>query len=153
MISGDYNFRTVDLLMNKRKANKGDMVAGLTKVLKIYRSNGFNVIQVSADNEFECVREAISPTFLNITATNEHVSEVERSIRTIKERARYQLSNLPYKYYPRMLAVGAVIFTVKSLNAECGVSKLSEELSPMTLITGIDTLSYNELMELSFGVL
>ena len=99
-ISGDYNFRTVDPLMNKRKANKEDMVAGLTKVLKIYRSNGFNVIQVSADNEFECVREAISPTFLNITATNEHMSEVERSIRTIKERTRCQLRNLPYKYYP-----------------------------------------------------
>ena len=50
-----------------------------------------------------------------------------------------------------MLAVGAVIFTVKSLNAECGVSKLSKELSPMTLIMEMDTLSYNELMELSFG--
>ena len=75
------------------------------------------------------------------------MSEVERSIRTIKERARCQLSNLPYKYYPRMLAVGAVIFTVKSLNAECGVSKISKELSPMTLVTGMDTLSYNELME------
>ena len=150
-ISSYYNFRTVDPLLNKRKAKKDDMIEGLNQVIQIYQSRGFNVIQIAVDNVFECIKEEISPVFLNVSAAEEHVSKVEHSIRTIKERAHCQLNRLPYTHYPRMLMLGAITFAVKSLNLECGVSKLSKHLSPITLITGLNMPTYNKLKELGFG--
>ena len=39
-ISSGYNFRTVDPLINKKKANKTDILDGLKRVLQMYQSRG-----------------------------------------------------------------------------------------------------------------
>ena len=151
MISSGYNFRMVDPFPHKNKANQNDRVAGLKRVVQIYKNRGLRVVQIAADNEFECVRDDLSPVYLNITAVEEHVNEVEQSIRTIKEQTRCQIHHLPFRNYPCMLTMGAVIFAIKALNSESGMSSLSKDLFPMTLITGMAPPIYNTLMELSYG--
>jgi hypothetical protein len=76
---------------------KGTMVKIIDGALAFYnRSRGFVVVDVHADAEFECIREHIAPVFLNVVAADAHVGEVERSIRTIKERNRVSVHGLPF---------------------------------------------------------
>ena len=150
-ISQGYNFRTVEPLMTKAKANKEDMIAGVNRVIGLYRARGLNVTQVSADNEFECIRDDLLPVFLNIVAADEHVSNIERSIRTVKERTRCHIHHLPYARYPKLLVAGCVITAVKGLNNEVGISPLSEEYSPFTLVTGQQIPTHEQAIGLTFG--
>ena len=77
--------------MSKRGAKREKILSGIRKVVNLYESQGLTVQQINGDNEFECIREDIRPIFLNISAVDEHVSQVEQSIRTIKERTRCQV--------------------------------------------------------------
>ena len=60
---------------------------------------------VLADSQFECVQGALVDrgACLNIAATNDHVPEVERCIRTIKERVHSIYNSLTYKKMPTRL--------------------------------------------------
>jgi len=49
------------------------------------RVGGFKVRTLLMDGEFEKVRNLMPCIECNTTAANEHVSEAERTIRTIKE--------------------------------------------------------------------
>ena len=51
---------------------------------------GFEIAEMYGDNEFNInkLKTTITPTILHLCASNEHVPIIERSIRTIKERAR-----------------------------------------------------------------
>ena len=113
-------------------------------------SRGLNVIQIAANNEFECIRDNIKPIILNTSAADEHVSEVERTISVIQVRVRGQINSLPYSCYPKNMVAGLVIFAVKSLNNEVGVSSLSHEYALHTLVTGYETPNYKQLMQLAF---
>ena len=140
-----FNYRTVEALpyVNKKGAKKEDILAGINKVINLHQSRGLIVQQVNSDNEFECIREDIRLILLNITAADEYVSPVERSIRSIKDRTRCQVQSLPYTKYPRTMVIGCVIFSTKSLNNEIGMSTLSAKLSPNTLITGQPQRDYD----------
>ena len=130
-ISHHYNFCTVEALpyTGKKGAKTDKILKGVQKVVRLYEARGLTVEQVHGDNEFECIREDIRPINLNITAADEHVSTIERSIKTIKERARCQVQYLPYAKYPRVMVIGCVLFTTKSLNSEVGMCKLTDEFS------------------------
>ena len=151
-ISTKFNYRTVEALpyVNKKGAKKEDILAGINKVVNLYQSHGLIVQQINGDNEFECIRESIQPILLNITAADEHVSPVERSIRSIKDRTRCQIQSLPYTKYPRTMVIGCVIFSTKSLNNEIGMSILLSKVSPSALITGQPQQNYNEVTLLIF---
>jgi hypothetical protein len=49
------------------------------------------------DSEFECLRPDLPALNLNTTAASEHVSDIERQIHVIKERARDVRITLPFK--------------------------------------------------------
>ena len=89
-ISNNYNFKTVEALpyVSKKWDKKEDILQGIRKVMNLNESKGLTVEQVIGNNKFECIREEVRPVMLNIVAADEHFSEVERSIRTIKERTR-----------------------------------------------------------------
>ena len=127
------------------------MLDGLNKVINLYKSRGLQVETIHGDNEFECLREELRPITLNIAAADEHVSMIERSIRTIKERTRSQIQFLPYIKYPRNMIIGCVVFSIKSLNNEIGMCQLSPDYSPHTLVTGQPPQTYKERTILSFG--
>jgi hypothetical protein len=55
-------------------------------IIQVYMRAGFSVRTISMDGEFEKVKNELALVVCNTTVVKEHVSEAERSIRTIKER-------------------------------------------------------------------
>ena len=121
------------------------------KAVRLYKARGLTIVNVHADNEFECCRAELRPIILNIAGAGMHVGEVERSIRTIKERVRCTIHDLPFKNYPRVLVTGCVTYNLKCLNNLPADDGVSSTMSPNTLVTGAQSLDYSELVKLHFG--
>jgi len=81
-----------------------DVTPYLIVVISMYTQREFVIKHVFADGKLSPLREPLIllGITLNITAANEHVPEIERGIRFLKERTRCVKSNLPYDYYPRV---------------------------------------------------
>jgi hypothetical protein len=126
------------------------MVKCITSVLSLYRSRGFAVTDMHVDVEFECLRENVLPVHLNIVAADSHVGEVERSIRTIKERNRATVHELPFKRLPKIMVREIVKHSVTCLNQLPADDGLSETLRPLTIMTGKSNPDYNTL-RIEFG--
>ena len=71
---------------------------------------------------------------INITAAKEHVSEVKRRIRVIKERARGILTTLPYKMMPHKMVIHLMYFVMLWLNAFPIKTGISDKFSPRKII-------------------
>ncbi len=61
------------------------LAAGIRCMMDVYSRGGFVVGTIFADNEFEPLRNLLPILAVNTTAAKEHVPEVERHIRLIKE--------------------------------------------------------------------
>ena len=81
------------------------------------------------------------PAQLNVCSTKEHVPEIERSIRTVKERNRGNLHDLPFTIYPKILIVELILRCVSWLNAFPSENGISKELSPREIITASEPIS------------
>jgi hypothetical protein len=68
------------------------------------------------DREFDCLRDDIPELKLNTTATSEHVPDIERQIRVIKERMRAIKSTLPFKRLPAHVVIEMMQYAVLWLN-------------------------------------
>ncbi len=71
---------------------------------------------------------------INTTAAKEHVPEVKRKIRLIKERGRGILNNLLFKKMPRLMLTELVYHLVLRLNAFPANSRVSQTLSPHEIV-------------------
>jgi hypothetical protein len=72
-------------------------------IINLYETRGFTITRVEGDWEFSCIRNDFLPTPVNIADADNHVAEVERSIRTIKARTRCLIQGLPFKRIPRAI--------------------------------------------------
>jgi len=99
-ISRKVQFRTVAPVLNR---NKATLLREIKPVMAMYKSRGFNISDLHADIEFECIRNGVLPSRLNVTAANDHVGDVERSIRTMQECARTTIHCLPFKRLPKVM--------------------------------------------------
>ena len=147
-ISRSFKFRTVEETSDR---SLRAMVNGIMKAVRLYKIRGLQVKNIHADNEFECCRDELSPIVLDIVGAGMHVGEVERSIRTIKERIRCSTHSLPFRKYPKMLTTGCINYNIKRLNNLPADDGVSNTLSPSALVTGAQSLDYNELIRLQFG--
>ncbi len=76
----------------------------LKRVLEVYGRAGFVVRTILMDREFFEKIKSLMPTVeYNTTAAKEHVSEAERTIRTVKERIRGLLARLPFSHVPKQM--------------------------------------------------
>ena len=86
-VSQHISFATGDRLPNR---NSGTIVSALLRVVALYSKRGFIVAICNMDNEFECIKNLLMKRRhgiqLNICAPDKHVPEIERKIRTVKER-------------------------------------------------------------------
>jgi hypothetical protein len=80
----------------------------------------------------------------------EHVGEIERLIRTIKERVRATAHGLLFDRFPKLMIQEMVTFAVQCLNLLPADDGLSSDLSPHTFITGRSNPDYNN-MRIEFG--
>ena len=129
------------LIVHYLQTRKVKMImASLDTVLNDYKMRGLPVKQIFADGEFDAIRTELSDpkrqVILNTTSKNEHVSNVEREIQTIKERCRACCASVNFDRFPRQLTkemVSAMVFWINCIPQKDGVS---ETLSPRTILTG-----------------
>jgi hypothetical protein len=93
-------FQTVSNIPN-RKANTLQTEIGA--VLDLYHARGFQINRIDADQEFLSIALNMLPTTLNIADADNHVPQVERCIRTIKEWTWSTVQGLPFQKFPRIL--------------------------------------------------
>jgi hypothetical protein len=92
----------------------------------------------------------MQPIEINVVPADSHVGEVERSIRTMKERLRSMAHGMPYKRLPQLMITHMVADTVRCLNQFPWTNGISSTLSPASIVTGLGNPDYNQ-MRLEFG--
>ncbi len=83
----------------------------------MYGQARFRVRTVLMDGEFEKLKPLMPTIECNTTAAKEHVSKVEHTIRTLKERDRGLLAVQPFDNIPKRVKIDFVYFIVLWLNA------------------------------------
>ena len=116
----------------------------------MYETRGFTISRIERDHEFGCITAALLPLTLNVAAADDHVPEVERSIRTIKERTRCTVQGLPFRKMPREMMRAAIEGAHKDLNQFPAKNGASKVMSPLTIMTGKPNPNYHDL-KIEFG--
>jgi hypothetical protein len=106
----------------------------IERVVRIYGRASFLVQTSMMDMEFEKLKDLLPNIALNTTATREHVGEIERKIKVIKERARGMISTLPYKMLPKLVTIELLHLCVVWMNSFPVKSGVSEKYSPRELV-------------------
>ncbi len=119
-----------------------------------YLHRGFRITTVHADGEFEPLKPLIEALpggpLVNLTSRNEHVPEIERRIRVVKERSRSARHSMPFQRIPKLLTIHIVLNAVKLLNFFPTKGGISDTLSPKTIMSG-ETLDYKKHLSLQIG--
>jgi hypothetical protein len=108
---------------------------------KFIRKKRFFVDICLCDNKFEGVRASLQNHRIKliICAPNEHVPEVERKIRTVKEQVQGLIPNLPFNTLPPAIIVHAVVFSVLWLNNFPPKVGISKTILPQAIVTGMSS--------------
>ena len=70
--------------------------SSLTKIVNIYTRVGFTVRVIFMDMEFEKVSDDLEMFQLNTKVAIDHMGEIKRGIRVLKERSRSVIVNLSF---------------------------------------------------------
>ena len=148
-ISRHVKFGTVEVMKNRKSET---IVAGLKHVKQLYAKRGFKLVGCHADNEFEPMRGDLAALGmeLNVVSADEHVPEIERYIRTVKERTRCVYITVPFKAMPTRMIVEMVLSSVFWLNMFPPADGVSKTISPRGIIAGIH-LDYTKHCQLEYG--
>ena len=118
------------------------IVRAMIAMKKTYLMRGFNIVVAKMDPEFIPLRPSLAKAgiLLNECAQGDHIPEIERGIRTIKDRCRATFSGAPYKRVPAVMTVGLVFSVLLWLNAipPADGTGVSKTISPRTLVTGLE---------------
>ena len=107
----------------------------MLSAITIYTTNGFNIKNINADLEFNCLKPHL-PVPMNIIDKDSHVHPAERSIRTVKERARCTVQSLPFSYHPFLLTAAIMYDSISNLNIFPYSNGITNDISPSTFVTG-----------------
>ena len=102
-ISKNIIYRTADFLPARTQQWHRKI---LDKTLGLYNAAGYQITRIDCDQEFEPVMEPVKRQLgikMNYATTGEHVPDIERSNRTLKERCRSVFYSLPYARIPRLM--------------------------------------------------
>jgi hypothetical protein len=149
-ISRNIRFITGEVLNNRKEAT---LVKALKRIYGIYRKRGFCIQLIIGDLAFECTRGTIAADIqsnLNICGEDEHVPEIERCIRTVKERTRCTYNVTPFDHFPPRMLIEMVFLNIFWLNAFPHRLGVSQTLSPQAIITGLG-VGYNKHCHIEYG--
>ena len=148
-IARDIKFSTTQKLDGQKTPMLLDAVK---KIQQVYQHRGFEVVYLLMDGQFEpiCGDLASLGITLNTVANDEHVPEVERYIRTLKERTRAIYNTLPFKQMPSRVIVEMVYAANLWLNMFPHPNGISQTMSPRTILTG-HCIEYSTHCQLEFG--
>ena len=147
-VSRNIKFTTVEGI-ETRTVRK--LVDSTDKVHALYSDRGFKLTNANLDGEFLPMRSHLQEMGIlgSFATRSEHVPEIERQIRVLKERARACLHTLPFKYLPLLIVIEILNNCALWLNVfppKGGVSTIS----PRTLITGVK-FDYTKHCKIPFG--
>jgi hypothetical protein len=120
-ISRKIMYRTTEFIPSQSVKNYR---RALDTVFQIYNQAGFKITTIHCDNEFQPIMKEMEQVYgvrMNYANPQEHVPEVGRSIRVIKERYRVAFHRLSFKRIPKIM--------IKILAMEC-TKKLNSPLPP-----------------------
>jgi acetolactate synthase regulatory subunit len=102
-ISQSIKFGTAEMIKDQKAKT---ILAAIKQVWSVYRKRGFNITTMLMDGQFEVIRADVAELgiTINASANDEHVTDVERYIRTIKERVRAVFNTLPFSCLPDRIA-------------------------------------------------
>ena len=142
-------FGTAQHIKNQQGAT---IFNGIRAIHQIYLRRGFQIRNAFMDGQFEPLRGNLAELgiILNTTSNDEHVPEIERQIRTVKERTCAIYCTLPFQKMPRRLIIEMVYAANYWLNMFPRKGGVSKTLSPRTLLSG-QTWSYTTHCKLEFG--
>ena len=148
-IARHLQFATCEMIGDARTET---LVSSIQQIIKTYSKRGFTISNINMDIQFEPSRTELEAMGLNtnFVSRDEHVPEIERFIRTVKERTRGIQCTLPFKRYPMRLTVELVITQVFYWNALPKASGVSQTLSPRSIVTGL-SIDYKSHCQLRFG--
>ena len=148
-LARNIKFTTIEILTN-RKAET--LLEAIDNVNNLYNNRGFKIKTMLMDPEFETLKNNLMKRGikLNTTAAKEHVPEIERQIRVIKERARARRSRLPFDKLPKLLISDMLMDIVTWLNNFPPKGGISKTISPRMLLTGVK-FDYNKHCKVEFG--
>ena len=148
-MSRNLKFSTAELMLDQKQAT---MVEHVKRIQRIYVKRGFRIAIMLMDGQFDVIRGDLADLgiTLNTVARGEHVPEIERQIRTIKERVRCVYAMLPFKKIPRRMLVELVYFSVFWLNSFPANDGISATLSPRSIVHGTH-VDFTKHAKLEFG--
>ena len=148
-ISQGFKFGTIEAIPNNKSAT---ITRGVAAIRQVYRRNGFNITAALMDGEFGHLRGEMADLgiALNETSRDEHVGDIERYIRTVKERMRAMYNTLPFSKIPARLVIEMAKASVFWLNGVPPKDYFGSNLSPRTIVTG-QKLDYKRHCRYQFG--
>ena len=148
-ISRHIRFGTAQHIKNQQGTT---IFNGIRAVHQVYLQRGFRIRNAFMDGQFEPLRGNLAELgiLLNTASNDEHVPEIERQIRTVKERTRSIYCTLPFNKMPQRLIIEMVYAANYWLNMFPRQGGVSKTLSPRALLTG-KTWSYTTHCKLEFG--
>ena len=137
-ISRHIMFATGSMIKNRKFEH---IVDGITQVHKLYLQHGFKITYMHTNYEFEPISKGKTPLDINLNCASkkEHVPEIERFIRTLKERVRSAQATMPFKRISKLMIVHLVASTIFWINAfplSTPGARLSDTKSPGQIILG-----------------
>ena len=120
--------------LKSRSANQ--LVNSLKHVMRLYVCNNQHVTTILTDMEFTSIIEPLlGKTVINTKAAREEVAEIERSIRTVKERGREVVITIPFDVLLKLIIINVIKFGVFWINAFPVKNGCSEVLSSREVMT------------------
>ena len=141
-ISCKLGFRTVTQVPTRSKST---ILRETRSIIRLYQARGLHICDIHADNEFECIRADVLPIDMHIVPADSHVGEIERSIRTLKERVRSTVHGLLFKRLPKLMVKELTKHAVQCLNRFPWKNRISQEMSPNSIVTGKPTPDFNNM--------
>ena len=141
-ISKHFLFRTVETIGAHTTRN---LLTCIQNVINQYNARELLVDHIYGDPEFLPLVPSVLPSVLHVCGKGDHVPNVERSIRTIKDRCRAIIHGLPFTHYTKLMVHSLVYFVVRRLNSFPCRPGLHPDYSPTVLITGQSNPSMKEL--------
>ena len=152
MTSRLFRFSTMDAIPNK---DDETLIRSIKKTIAVFRRGGLRPRILMADGAFTSDEMEAGMSNLglklNTTARDEHVGDIERHIRTVKERVRSVYASLPFPTLPKVMLIELAKFATFWLNGLPNQNnQLSITQSPRELVTG-ETVDFNRHCRFEFG--
>jgi hypothetical protein len=146
-VSRHIKFGTAEMLKSESDAS---LLDAIKHAKKAYATQGFTLTYlVFAGGQFESLRADLGIA-LNCASRDEHIPEIERYIRTVKERTRCNCNMCPFKKLPSRIIIEMVYCSIFWLNMFPRTDGISTTIRPRTLVAG-HNLDFNKHCHLEFG--